>query len=164
VALFVSVINVRTSRASLSLARKQEANRAPALTVHIYDALVYRVAGAAHRVVGVSLRVTNPRDGRNTVSEIDLETTYASVAGVLTTIRIPHNPGALTDLPMEVGPAFALTVPIDPHGAEPGWVFFRVEDKLLDWGKVEHHELVIKDSHEIRSSASIVLVRDLVDG
>lgn len=152
-ALFVSLLNRRTSVRALLLSEAQEQRRAPALVIRVDDHVAWNTA-AGDRYVGVSVLLTNSSDRDGSVTRASLHVRHAD--GIV--IQVPSSSGPLPPGPVSV----ALPMPCNLSGnsSASGWLIFHTQTASRG-PLIDDYTLVVDDSRALVEHIPIWPLREL---
>lgn len=163
IALFLSIINIRTSRKALRISEQQETRRRPSLVAYLQDGYLSVGAMPDARVYAFLVSLSNRSDSDNAVAEATLHVTYSKQGESRFTVKIP----ASHEMAVMLGgaPIAHLQVPtrIDAHQTVSGWCFFAVEHAILDRAKIEGLLVTFMDTHGGESSVEPLIIREISD-
>ncbi|UCF55687.1 MAG: hypothetical protein JSV48_23470 [Bradyrhizobium sp.] len=158
-ALFLSIVNMRTSRRALKLSERQEERRKPSLAAHLHEGFTSFSSAQNERIYGVLLSVMNTSDNNNSIASASLHLTYSRLDGGPFKMEV----GTRAELPPLFEPAQSpLSVPmrIDAHQVISGWCFFSFDGAVLRDAEVERTLVVLRDTHGNEISIEPIILRD----
>jgi hypothetical protein len=160
VALALSIFNLRTARLALRISEAQESRRKPSITSYLKDAYITVGEKPKARVYAVLVSLSNKSDNDNGIASAALHLTYEKKGGVEFTIKVsPANeaPNVFFDKS-----AKHLQVPfrIDAHQTISGWVFFAVDDAILESACIKATRFAFTDTHENEAVVESLNVRE----
>jgi hypothetical protein len=156
-ALFLSLLNLHTSRRAIRLAERQDQRRQPQLVPYLQKAQLHFTPNK-DRVYAFSLSVSNRSDTGNAIAEAELRLTYGIPAGNEVTIKVRANAACGKAFEAMAGPPLSIPAEIGAHQTVHGWCYFGVSAALLENAKVQRQTLALIDSHGIAAIVEPVVV------
>lgn len=154
--LLVSLSNRRTARRALRLSERQEERRAARLDVDLIEGVSWRgVDPKAPRWIGMNMRAVNPTDRGGSIVAADLHVAYATPAGVLIVVKVPHAADARPDLP----PPLVLPASLPANGGLQGWLMFELKPGLVA-GPIDRYSVVLSDGRGISKEVHVWALRE----
>ena len=161
-AIFAYRSNLIAKR-SLTLAEEQAKDRRPHLVPYLVDGFVRSFTDWKNSLYAFSVSLGNRSDADNALANIELKLVYYKPNQPITTLLLPHDPGLRSRL--GAGDTVAITRPqnIGAHQTIAGWVFFELDELLLDGVLIDSYEIRFTDSHGLQSKLEPIIIREVVD-
>jgi len=159
-ALLLSVLNFFTSRKALRISEQQEARRKPSVVAYLQDGYIAAGLKPISRVYAILVSLSNRSDNNNAIAQAMLLLTYVKTSGTRLTIKMIAElelPNAFTDKS-----ANHLRVPIrlDAHQAISGWLFFVVDNAILEDSHIERTQVAFIDTHGNETTVEPLMIRE----
>jgi hypothetical protein len=153
--------SARTSKRALTIAKRQEQRRQPVLIPYLVEGYVRLVDDEQRfRLYAFLLSVSNPSDTDNAIAQLDLHVTYTTAEGLRMTVEVPANAMLGTAFVSSDSRSLGVPIRVDAHQTTAGWVYFRINESLLERVSIDGYMLVVTDSHGYHASVEPILIRE----
>jgi hypothetical protein len=159
-AFTVSLVSLYFSLTAKRLADRQEGRRNPRLVPSNGQAFVKIASDSGDRVYAFHISVSNPTDSDNAISAIDLSLTYISPTQTIMTVKLRAQKDDSINFLPSAGTHLSSPTRIAAHDTISGWCYFKVEGAMIAERAIDKYEIVLTDSHQVRSTIEPILVQE----
>ena len=163
IALVLSLLGLLVSWRAIRLAENQERRRRPVLVPYLLDGFVQSRRDPRARVFGFLLSVSNPADSDNAVAGVDLHLTYTTTTCQQMTIKVRANTTLGNSFGKRIGSTMTTPVRLDAHQTISGWVFFLVDEAILEGAVVDAYSVQLTDTQGDHAVVQPIIVREYDD-
>lgn len=144
---------------ALAISEQQEQRRQPRLEINILDC--YRQSFTSHQLFAFLVSITNPSDVNNSISLAELQLGYVMDGGIKMKCRMPHDAKPSILPGTDSSAAIAVPSRIDAHQTTKGWLYFVIDNGLLNGRTVEGQTILVVDTHGNVAEATSILVKEI---
>lgn len=138
--------------------RRQEERRQPRIITSFINGYFQNHSGEEGRIYALQLKLKNPSDTNNSVSEAELAISYKREGQPLTRVRFRANRNEDRKFASTECAPMHLPVSIQGHSTISGWFYFFIPDYVSQDSFIDSYEVVIEDTHGKVTELSVGLV------
>lgn len=161
IALVISGASLWVAKKGHDLSMEQASQRKPKLSLYLSDN--FYQDRETERIFVYSFTISNPADIDNSIANCELKIIFKRPDGSFGNFLVQHDPTLANKIPDAKMKIMNIPASIKSHDCLAAATLFSVDLTMLENMHIEKYEVVFLDTHGIKSTEAVFIMKDVVN-